>query len=82
MAAKTGDTVRFLNDIGGGVIVRIKDNMAYVADEDGFETPMLLRECVVVAQSAPAEKTAKLRPLLTMYMTVCSGPAKNIFLKN
>ncbi len=56
MAAKIGDTVRFLNDIGGGVIVKIKDNMAYVADDDGFETPILLRECVVVGQ---ASQTAK-----------------------
>ena len=56
MAAKIGDTVRFLNDIGGGVIVKIKDNMAYVADNDGFETPILLRECVVVGQ---ASQTAK-----------------------
>lgn len=53
MSAKIGDTVRFLNDVGGGVIVKIKDNMAYVADEDGFETPVLLRECVVVASPQP-----------------------------
>lgn len=45
--AKTGDTVRFLNSVGGGKIVRIEGNIAYV-DEDGFETPVLLRECVVV----------------------------------
>ena len=46
--AKVGDTVRFLNSIGGGRIIRIKDNIAYVEEEDGFETPVLLRECVVV----------------------------------
>ncbi len=57
MAAKIGDTVRFLNDVGGGTVVKIKDNMAYVADEDGFETPMLLRECVVVNSAQP--KAAK-----------------------
>ncbi len=51
--AKIGDTVRYLNLVGGGTIVRIDGNMAYV-DEDGFETPVLLRECVVVASgSAP-----------------------------
>ena len=47
---QVGDTVRYLNAVGGGVIVKIKDNIAYV-DEDGFETPVLLRECVVVAQA-------------------------------
>ena len=46
--AKVGDTVRFLNSVGGGRIVRIEGQIAYV-DEDGFETPALLRECVVVA---------------------------------
>ena len=48
MTPKIGDTVRYLNAVGGGIIVKIAGNMAYV-DEDGFETPVLLRECVVVA---------------------------------
>lgn len=63
MTAKTGDIVRFLNDVGGGKVVRIKDNMAYVADEDGFETPMLLRECVVIDNSpdAPAKYEAAVK---------------------
>lgn len=46
--AKVGDTVRFLNSVGGGRIVRIEGQVAYV-DEDGFETPAMLRECVVVS---------------------------------
>lgn len=44
---RIGDKVRYLNSVGGGTIVRIADNIAYV-DEDGFETPVLLKECVVV----------------------------------
>ena len=48
MQAKIGDTVRYLNSVGGGKLVRIEGQMAYV-DEDGFETPVLLRECVPVA---------------------------------
>ncbi len=51
--AKVGDTVRFLNTTGGGTIVRIADGVAYV-DEDGFETPVLLKECVVVGQAPKA----------------------------
>lgn len=53
--AKVGDIVRFLNSTGGGVIKKIVGNIAYV-DDDGFETPTLIRECVVVAS---AEETAK-----------------------
>jgi len=46
--AKVGDTVRYLNAVGGGRIIRIEGNIA-VVDDDGFETPVLLRECVVVS---------------------------------
>lgn len=56
-----GDTVRFLNSTGGGVVRRIEGNIAYV-DEDGFETPTLLRECVVVASAASAPRTAPATP--------------------
>lgn len=51
--AKVGDIVRFLNSTGGGTIARISNGVAYV-DEDGFETPVLLKECVVVGQSQSA----------------------------
>lgn len=42
--------MRFLNSVGGGTLVRIEGQMAYV-DDDGFETPILLRECVPVAST-------------------------------
>ncbi len=48
---KVGDIVRFLNTTGGGEVTRIEGNMAYVTDEDGFDTPVLVRECVVVDNS-------------------------------
>ena len=59
---KTGDTVRYLNAVGGGTVVRIEGNMAYVLESDGFETPVLLHECVVVAQNTlnrPTGETTK-----------------------
>lgn len=49
--AKIGDLVRYLNSVGGGMITRIEGNIAYV-DEDGFETPVLLKECVVVTPAS------------------------------
>lgn len=57
--AKIGDRVRFLNSVGGGIIQRIEGNIAYV-DDDGFETPTLLRECVVVASPEVTEKKVAL----------------------
>lgn len=46
---KLGDKVRFLNTTGGGVVkgFRGKD-IALVEDEDGFDIPILIRECVVI----------------------------------
>jgi len=48
---KTGDTVRFLNAIGGGKVTRIDDKkgLVYVEDADGFEVPALIREVVIIA---------------------------------
>lgn len=50
MRIKIGDYVRFLNEVGGGKVTRIdeKQRLVYVEDEDGFEIPVLDRECVVV----------------------------------
>lgn len=63
--AKIGDRVRFLNSVGGGIIRRIEGNIAYV-DDDGFETPTLLRECVVVASPEVTEaKVAKTQEAIT-----------------
>lgn len=64
--AKIGDIVRYLNSIGGGRIVRIKDNMAWV-DDDGFETPVLLKECVVVRKAEDDNKVKEtLRPTVAV----------------
>lgn len=49
--AKLGDIVRFLNSTGGGRISKIEGQIAYVTDDDGFDVPMLLKECVVVAEA-------------------------------
>lgn len=50
--AQVGNTVRFLNSVGGGIIIKIDGNIAHVEDPDGFVTPVLLRECVVVNTDA------------------------------
>ena len=46
---KIGDKVRFLSEVGGGIVKGFQSkDVALVADEDGFEIPMLVKECVVV----------------------------------
>lgn len=46
---KIGDKVRFLSEVGGGIVRGFQGkDIALVEDEDGFEIPMLIKECVVV----------------------------------
>lgn len=56
---KPGDIVRFLNTVGGGCVKKVSGNIAYVEDEDGFETPVLVRECVVVGTASAAAPQPK-----------------------
>lgn len=73
--AKIGDTVRFLNTTGGGRIVRIDGAVAYV-DDDGFDVPVLLKECVVVATAADsaAKTKAKAKPSAVAASLVSVAP--------
>jgi hypothetical protein len=49
MRYKIGDKVRYLNDVGGGVIVKIIDkNTVEISDESGFDIPIAVRDLVIV----------------------------------
>lgn len=49
MNCKIGDKVRFLNSVGGGVVVRfVSKSIVAVQDEDGFEIPVSVSEVVVI----------------------------------
>ena len=46
---KIGDKVRFLNEIGGGIVTGFRGkDIVLVEDADGFDIPMPIRECVVI----------------------------------
>lgn len=47
---KIGDTVRYLNAAGGGIVRRIEGKVAWVEGEDGFELPTPLVECIPVEE--------------------------------
>ena len=52
---KIGDKVRFLDSLGGGKVTGFKgSNMVLVEDEDGFEIPTLITQCVVVTDEGDA----------------------------
>lgn len=46
---KIGDKVRFLSEVGGGIVKGFQGkDIVLVEDADGFDIPMLIRECVVI----------------------------------
>lgn len=46
---KIGDKVRFLSEVGGGIVTGFQGkDIVLVQDADGFDIPMLIRECVVI----------------------------------
>lgn len=52
MNIRIGDKVRFLNEVGGGIVSGFKNKeIVLVEDEDGFEIPILITECVVIKSS-------------------------------
>lgn len=53
---QVGDTVRYLNAVGGGKVVRIEGKIAYI-DDEGFETPVQIRELVVVLPAGHESST-------------------------
>lgn len=53
---KPGDTVRYLNAVGGGKVLRVDGRIAYV-DDDGFETPVQTSELVVVLPAGHVDTT-------------------------
>ncbi|MBN1185116.1 MAG: DUF2027 domain-containing protein [Bacteroidales bacterium] len=53
MGFSKGDKVKFLNDVGSGIITRTDgDKRAYVMVEDGFEIPYNISELLLVEASA------------------------------
>lgn len=47
-----GDTVRFLNTVGGGLVKGFQNkNVIIVEDEHGFDFPVLITECIVARPS-------------------------------
>ena len=70
MNIKAGDKVKFLNEVGGGIVTRIDEKgIAFVRTEDDFEVPVIVSELLKsednmgipaseVVQQAPSKKPA------------------------
>ena len=74
---KVGDKVRFLNSTGGGVVRSFKGkDQVLVEDEDGFEVPALIRECVVVGDSEMQVHSSRRSPLPSITQSPAPQPKK------
>lgn len=59
MGIKVGDKIRFLNSVGGGIVRGFKGkDKVLVEDEDGFEVPALIRECIVIPDAKTGSYTS------------------------
>ncbi len=45
-AIKPGDKVKFINEVGGGIVLSINGKTAIIESEDGFEIPVLLSSLI------------------------------------
>lgn len=62
MTFKAGDKVKFLNDVGGGIVTRVKQNIIYVESGDGFEIPSTEHELIKVEEAGFGGLTPALSP--------------------
>ncbi len=85
---KKGDTVRFLNAVGGGKVVRVDESkkMLYVEDEDGFEIPILERECLMVGvvnkETNFPVKDFKTKPVQRDMQTILTPQSEEVEMKS
>lgn len=59
---KIGDKVRFLNTTGGGIVRGFQGKDIVIVDDDGFDTPVLIRECVVIEPANDAQVRQSVKP--------------------
>lgn len=63
MSLKAGDKVKFLNESGGGIVVKIIDqNQVLVQIEDGFEIPCLITQLIKTESSGENQVKAAQQP--------------------
>ena len=83
---KIGDKVRFLNSTGGGQVKELmKKNMVLVEDDNGFDFPVLITECVVIGEkdnglqnSRPSYEAQNPIPLLGVASPLRHVPPKPV----
>jgi hypothetical protein len=82
MEIKVGDKVRFLDAVGGGVVTSFKGkDTVLVLEEDGFETPVLKRKCVVVEETTSLNMPVRPKEVTPVAASVRAETAKPVLPK-
>jgi len=65
---RIGDRIRFINDIGGGIVKKFPKDSRFVVvvDDNGFEIPVLREECVVVKPGLDYGRVSKSQKLAAL----------------
>jgi hypothetical protein len=54
---KIGDKVRFLSAVGGGTVKSFRGkDLVLVEEDDGFEIPVLIKDCIVIDDAPPVSQ--------------------------
>lgn len=75
---KIGDKVRFLNDVGGGIVKGFKNKDVAIVESDGFDIPVLIRECVVIEAQNETQVRSSVKTTETFTPTVVVEVPKEI----
>ena len=63
MTFNVGDKVKFLNDVGGGIITKIRQQTAFIETNDGFEIPAPFSEIIKIEQEGFGGMTKPVIPV-------------------
>lgn len=61
-----GDKVRFLDEVGQGIVTRILGNIVYVYTDEGFEIPVNSKQLIVIEKSSQPQNNRVLYDAETM----------------
>lgn len=83
MQINTGDKVRFLNDIGGGIVTRIIDakTVMVLNDEDEFEIPSLKTNLVVIESASMGDSPQSKQSSSTSANSSISSTKQSLFVE-
>ena len=77
MSMKIGDKIRFLNNVGGGIVRRFEGkDKVIVEDENGFDYPVFIQECVLVDEAPQVRPAYQPKPTLKVEQKVDAPKAK------